>query len=406
MNVLQVITTLNANAGGPVEGLIQQGKEMNDRGHEVHTLTLDAPGSVTVDPRIEKAVYFLGPSYGTYRFNWRLEPWLRKHGRKFDVIIVHGMWQHHGYCVAKVARDMGLRYVVFLHGMLDPWFARAYPMKHLKKWLYWPWAEYRVVRDAHLMLFTTAEEMRLARRSFWLYKARERLVGYGIKQRDVSVEEGRTAFFDRFPQLAGKRNLLYLSRIHPKKGCDMLIDAFAQVAGRDPDLHLVLAGPGDEVWIAKLKAQVAVHGLGDRVTFTGMLKGAAKWGAYDASEVFVLPSHQENFGMVVAEALASGLPVLTTHNVNTWQEIHQDRAGLIEPDTPEGTLRLLEGWLGLAPDEKRGMEERAFRCFQTHFEVGRVTEHLIRALEDIVTGQRPAHTFRGTWPGASKVVAS
>lgn len=401
MNVLQIITTLNAKAGGPVEGLIQQGKEMNDRGHDVHTLTLDAPGTVEIDPRIEsKAVYFLGPSWQTYAFNLRLEPWLREHGRKFDVIIVHGMWQHHGYCVAKVSREIGLRYVIFLHGMLDPWFGRAYPLKHLKKWLYWPWAEYRVLRDANLVLFTTAEEMRLARQSFWLYRARERLVGYGIKHRDVSAADGCAAFLERFPRLAATRNLLYLSRIHPKKGCDMLIDAFAKVAERDPALHLILAGPGDDVWIAKLKAQVVARQLADRVTFTGMLSGAAKWGAYDASEVFVLPSHQENFGIVVAEALASGKPVLTTHNVNTWQEIHNDQAGIIEPDTPEGTLRLLERWLALDADGKRVMGERALQCFEAHFEVGQVTEHLIRALEDVAAGQKPAHTFSGTLLGS------
>ncbi|GAP33953.1 glycosyltransferase [Piscinibacter sakaiensis] len=233
MRILQVISSLNPDGGGPVEGLIQQGREMTAAGHEVHTVSLDGPG-YPVDARVQSsAVFMLGPRKLGYGFTVRLEPWLREHGLKYDVVIVHGMWQYHGYCVAKVARSTGMRYVIFLHGMLDPWFAKRYPLKHLKKWLYWPWAEYRVLKGARFVLFTTEEELHLARQSFWLYKVRERLVGSGIRRRDFPASEGRAAFYGAFPQLQGKRNLLFLSRIHPKKGCDLLLDAFARVAGRD-----------------------------------------------------------------------------------------------------------------------------------------------------------------------------
>ena len=167
----------------------------------MQTLCLDAPGAL-VDERLRSsAVYQLGPSYLGYGFAPRLEPWLREHGANYDVIIIHGMWMYHGYCVAKVARQLGLRYVMFLHGMLDPWFARRYPLKHLKKWLYWPWAEYRVLRDARLVLFTTAEEQVLARQSFWLYKVRERLVGYGIKSPDAVPAQARALFWRIFHTL-------------------------------------------------------------------------------------------------------------------------------------------------------------------------------------------------------------
>jgi len=394
MNILQIIGTIDPRAGGPVEGLIQQGKEMNDRGHEVHTLTLDAPDTVPIDPRIEsKAVYFLGPSWRKYAFNIRLEPWLREHGRKYDVIIVHGMWQYHGYCVGRVARSLGLRYVIFLHGMLDPWFARAYPRKHLKKWLYWPWAEYRTLRDARLVLFTTAEEQRLARESFWLYKVRERLVGYGIKAREIPPGGARQDFLARFPHLRDTRNLVYLSRIHPKKGCDLLITAFAKVAHEDPSLHLVLAGPADAQWLPVLQELVHRHGLGSRVTFTGMLTGSLKWGAYDAAEAFVLPSHQENFGIVVAEALASGLPVLITYNVNIWKEIADAKAGIVHADTQEGADRLLADWLAMSEAERLAMRRQALVCFEQHFEVSRVTDYLITALHDVVSDKPIRHTF-------------
>lgn len=397
MKILQVVGTLNAAAGGPVEGLIQQGIQMRARGHEVHTACLDNPG-VALDERIASpAVYLLGPRISGYGFAARLEPWLREHGAHFDVIIVHGLWQYPGYCVAKVARELGLKYVVFLHGMLDPWFARAFPLKHLKKWLYWPWAEYRTLRDASLVLFTTAEELRLARESFWLYKARERLVGYGISSRAIPIGAAKEAFLNCFPSLRTTRNLLYLSRIHPKKGGDLLIRAFATVAARDSSLHLVMAGPDETGWKDKLLAEARQLGIGDRVTFTGMLKGEMKWGAYDASEVFVLPSHQENFGIVVAEALASSLPVLTTFNVNIWREIQDASAGLIEEDTQKGTERVLDHWLSLQPNQKAQMKQRALECFNKNFEISNVAANLINALEFVYSNKNIEHTFKGSF---------
>ncbi|MDR3368615.1 glycosyltransferase [Rhodoferax sp.] len=396
MKILQVIGGLNPESGGPVEGLTQQGIVMVSHGHDVQTLCLDAPGS-PVDERLHSsAVYQLGPSYLGYGFAPRLEPWLREHGAKYDVIIIHGMWMYHGYCVAKVARQLGLRYVIFLHGMLDPWFARRYPLKHLKKWLYWPWAEYRVLRDARLVLFTTAEEQVLARQSFWLYKVRERLVGYGIKSPDVEPALARASFIEQFPHLEGKRNLLYLSRIHPKKGCDLLMNAFAKAAEADPALHLIMAGPGEASLVEALKHQALQLGVAHRVTFTGMIKGAVKWGAYDVADAFVLSSHQENFGIVVAEALAWGVPVLTTYQVNIWREIQDASAGIIHADTQAGADQLLADWLALSSEQQSNMRTNAKACFAKHFEIENVTQNLLKALEDVKDADPIKYSFKGS----------
>ncbi len=396
IKILQVIPTLSATAGGPVEGLIQQGIAMIAAGHRVETLCLDAPG-FTVDPRLKAdAVHALGPSHLVYSYSPRLEPWLRQHGSNYDIIIIHGMWTFHSLCVARVARQLGLRYVVFLHGMLDPWFARRYPLKHLKKWLYWPCAEYRTLRDAWLVLFTTAEELRLARESFWLYKVRERLVGYGIQSPQVSGPEARAAFLARFPSLAHTRNLVYLSRIHPKKGCDLLIQSFAKLASAHPELHLVMAGPADASYLAELTAICQKLGIEDRITFTGMLTGLLKWGAYDMADVFVLPSHQENFGIVVAEALAWGLPVLTTFQVNIWREIQEAGAGIIHVDTQAGVDQLLHDWLALTDAQRSAMRASAKTCFSQNFEVATVTRNLLQALEEVHAAEKPGpYTFQG-----------
>ena len=136
--------------------------------------------------------------------------------------------------------------------MLDPWFKRTYPLKHLKKLLYWRWAEYRVLRDAKAVLFTSDEERRLARKSFALYRCNEVMVNYGTAAPEIQLPGAREDFLSAFPQLRGQNLLLFLGRMHEKKGCEELIRAFAEF--ENPALHLVLAGPcANDGYMRRLK---------------------------------------------------------------------------------------------------------------------------------------------------------
>ena len=129
-------------------------------------------------------MHALGPARGRYAYTARLIPWLESNAPRFEAIIVEGLWQFHGFGVWRVLHSATTPYFVYPHGMLDPWFKRTYPLKHLKKWLYWPWAEYRVLRDARAVIFTCEEERRLARESFWLYSASEAVLPYERKPPD------------------------------------------------------------------------------------------------------------------------------------------------------------------------------------------------------------------------------
>ena len=256
--------------------------------------------------------------------------------------------------------------------MLDPWFKRTYPLKHLKKCLYWPWAEYRVLRDAQAVLFTCEEEKLLARQSFGLYRASEVVVNFGTAG-PVGDARGAAGGVPRpaIRTLQGKRLLLFLGRLHVKKGCDLLIEAFARVAAADPDLHLVMAGPDQAGWQAELERRAAALGVADRISWTGMLTGDLKWGAFHAAEAFVLPSHQENFGIAVAEALACGLPVLISNKVNIWREIAEDGAGLVAEDTEAGTTGMLQDWLLKSDEERQEMGRNARDSFARRYEFAR-----------------------------------
>jgi glycosyltransferase involved in cell wall biosynthesis len=294
---------------------------------------------------------------------------------------VHGLWQYHGLATRRALRGTGVPYYVFPHGMLDPWFKHQYPLKHLKKQMYWPWAECRVLRDAQAVLFTTEEERQLAQQTFGSFRANEAVVGYGIADPPRGERaELRATFLRHFPWLQNQRIVLFLGRLHRKKGCDLLIDAFAAVAHRDPALHLVMAGPDQEGYRAELVRQAQRRGVGSRVCWTGMLRGEIKWGAYHSAAVFILPSHQENFGISVAEALACRVPVLISNKVNIWREIAAENAGLVADDTLDGTTALLTKWLDLSSLERERMSHNAFACFSKHFHVDSTTDRLMTTI--------------------------
>ena len=268
--------------------------------------------------------------------------------------------------------------------MLDPWFNRTYPLKHIKKLLYWPWAEYRVLRDAAAVLFTSEEERRLARESFSPYKAKEIVVNYGTAAPDVDLATAREDFFNHFPSLRGKRFLLYLGRLHEKKGCDLLIESFVQTrpAGGAAG-HLVIAGPaGHQDYLQRLKHLAA--DAETSITFCGMLSGNLKWGALSAADAFALPSHQENFGIAVVEALACATPVLISNKVNIWREIVNDGSGFADEDDLTGVTRLLKRWIDVPAAERDTMRANARACFERRFEINRAVDSLLRVLEERV----------------------
>jgi glycosyltransferase involved in cell wall biosynthesis len=379
LKLLHVLSSVDPSGGGPTEGVRQRGLRLQQLGHTVEVVTLDDPAQTFLS-EFPLTVYALGPSRGSYRYNARLVPWLKANAASYDAVIINGMWQYHSFGAWRALQKLDVPYYVFTHGMLDPWFKRTYRWKHLKKWLYWPWADYRVLRDARAVLFTSEEERLQSRRSFWLYRAQEQVVAYGTTPPPENTAALRQVFLDAHPGLKGRRILLFLSRVHEKKGCDLLIEAFASVAKAEPNLHLVIAGPDQTGWTVQLKAIARAAGVSERVSFVGLLRQQMKWGAFYSAEAFVLPSHQENFGIAVAEALGCGVPALISDKVNIWQEIRAHGAGLVAPDTLEGTASLLRHWLAMTEAQRAAMGENAKRLFREQFTVDAMASSLLDVL--------------------------
>lgn len=389
MRILHVTHSANPAGGGPIEAIKQLSAPQVALGYEVEVACLDAPDAPWL-AGFPFPIHALGPGLLSYGYSARLVPWLREQVARFDLVVVNGLWQFHGFGTWLALRGSAVPYCVFTHGMLDPWFRRRYPLKHLKKWLVWPWADYRVLRDARTVLFTCEEERRVSRESFWLYRCHETVVSLGTAAPGGDPAAQRELFLGKHPHLRGQRLLLFLGRVHEKKGCTELIDAFHRTAA-SRDLHLVMAGPADSTYAREVQTLAKRLGLDERVTWTGMLGGDLKWGAFHAAEAFILPSHQENFGISVAEALACGVPVLLSDRVNIWREIEQDGAGLIETDTEPGAARLLERWLALDPEARARMSAAALDCFRERFEIEKAARGLSEVFARLQAepGRRP-----------------
>jgi len=403
LRILRVINTLRREDGGPSESVLRSSAALREMGHQVEVVTADPLG--TLPPA---GADFPFRALGGFGRN-TLGRWLCENRARFDAVIVQGLWQT-AHTVRCALRGSGVPYLVFPHGMLDPTFTRLYPFKHIKKQLYWWWREGRALREAAAVCFTSEEERQRARGTFRPYAVNERVVAYGTAKPPTAPDQQkamREAFLEKYPSLRGRDFLLFLGRLHHKKGLHELIEGFAKfraamgvaettvpvlvIAGpcSEPKLLRVLMRHAERLGLAQLNLRGDNTG-GDYpkdevssaapLIWLPMLGDDLKWGALLASEAFVLPSHQENFGIAVAEALACGRPVLISDKVNIWREIAEARAGLVAPDTVIGGQDLLARWGALGPDSRAEMRAAAVECFEKNFEISRAAESLVRTI--------------------------
>jgi glycosyltransferase involved in cell wall biosynthesis len=395
MKILHVISSVDPRGGGPIEGVFSSAAIWSQHGHECHILSLDAPDAAWV-AKSPIQVFAVCPGSGWYKYLRRLLPWLRygytpqltfwlkRHAKAYDAIVVNGLWNYASYGTWRALHKLKVLYVVFTHGMLDPWFNKAYPTKTFFKSIFWKLFEHKVLRDARGVMFTCDEERRLASGSFSPYSANEFVPGFGTRDVEGDLARHISAFTASVPQVNGRKFILFLSRIHPKKGVDLLIDAFARHAGTFPEFDLVIAGPDQTGWTRELQRQARELGVAGRIHWPGMLSGDVKWGAFRSAEFFVLPSHQENFGIVVAEAMALSKPVLITNQVNIWREIEADGAGIVVNDDAEAIAAGLHAMCGISPAERDAMGRNGRTCFLRRYDLEQNAMQLLTLLQRLL----------------------
>lgn len=381
MRLLHVICSTNPESGGPIEAVLRLSEVLLRDGHQVEAVSLESS-----DEAAQRAFPFplvgVGRGIGRYRYNPALTRWLTQHASEFDVIVLHGFWNYSSFGAWRALRHQSTPYFIFAHGMMDPWFREAYPLKHALKQVYWLLADGRVARDAKAVLFTCEEEKLRARRIFRGFNYTERIAPLGTREPEADPAAQMAAFYAAMPELIGRRFLLFLGRIHLKKGCDQLIEAFAgEAAQLPPDVDLVMAGPDQTGWVSELQRMAQQLAVADRVHWPGMLLGDAKWGALRSADALVFPSHHENFGFVVAEAMACGTPVLISDKVNIWREVESAHAGLVASDTVDGARNLIRRFVALSKEERGSMAQNARNGFLRCFQADAAAREFLRVIE-------------------------
>ena len=394
---------MNPVSGGPCQGIRNLNRVMAEKGIYREVVCLDDPKSSYLGSD-SFVIHALGPSKSAWQYSSKLFPWLLDNISRFDIIIINGIWLYHVFAATKAIRMIKRKKIpvkndsnkiprlfIMPHGMLDPYFQKApdRKLKAIRNWIYWNLVESKNIREASGLLFTCAVEQQLASKSFSIYKPKREInVGYGVEDAPLYNAEMEKAFLEKCPGLKDPY-FLFLSRIHPKKGVDNLINAYLQLFQQNKKQanyrlpHLVIAGPGMETSYGKRLEQLVSKfpDVSSSILFSGMLTGAEKWGALYGCEAFVLPSHQENFGIAVVEALACKKPVLISNQINIWKEIMADGGGIVKDDTLDGTIELLKQWIHLPIEEKLMMGLNARDSFEKNFAILPAANRFIEALE-------------------------
>lgn len=336
MRILHTIPSVSMRSGGPSQGIPELCAELVRSGHEVtlYTTNLDGPwDQLDVEPNraiqgadgVERWYFSTQRRSGAYAFSMSMAKALRQNVRKFDVVHIHSLYSFPSTAAAYYCRRFGVPYILQPHGSLDPCvYYRHRPRKNLYEALF----EKKNLERAAAVHFATEEEMHLVRA--WGLRFRGVVVPYGLVSKVPSDrEELREEFACDWPITRGKKVILFLGRLSAKKGLDLLSKAYGTLARERTDIHLFLAGPDIEGEGAKVRQWLADEGVLDRVTFAGLLQGDQKNAALAASDLFVLCSYGENFGIAIAEAAAAGLPVIISNKVNIWREFDDAGAGLV-----------------------------------------------------------------------------
>ncbi|WP_456313305.1 glycosyltransferase [Pseudomonas shirazensis] len=387
MKILHVITSMNPKRGGVCQVLRNLNPYLIKKGIDVEIVSLDNEHD---DFGIHDncVTHKIGYGKTSYQYQPKLIQWLNNNVSKFDCVIVHGLWQYPNYALNKSIELLKKQHKkvpkVFImpHGMLDPYFQKApeRKWKALRNEIVWSLIEKKCINEANIILFTCEEEMRLAATTFKGYKPLKTVnVGLGIQPPPENTDSFKEAFYNECPKIKSKKYFLFLSRIDEKKGVNLLINAYNELSDKNTNLpDLVIAGPLDTEY-AEDMVKLASHN--QKIHFTGMLKDKSKWGAFYNCEAYLLPSHQENFGIAIVEAMACKKPVLITKNINIWSEIMEGSAGWIANLEEENNLKdVLSDLLNQSEEKLTAKGLNAFETYQNNFKIETCANNFIKTL--------------------------
>lgn len=332
MKILHSIAQIDFRSGGPVRAVLDLSEALARRGHTVEVMAKHAPDTPAAwnEPDAPTRIIELGrPGLAGAWFRGKALERAKAAIEAADILHLHGIWTPQNTQFASIARQLGKPYVVSCRGMLDDW---CMAQRRPKKLLYLSLAGGNAMLNKAALIHCTADgELRQSAK--WFPKSTGVVIPNLLDLGPYENLPGPGIARAKFPQLdAPEPSLLFLSRLHYKKGVEHLIDAGRLLRDRGTPHRILIAGTGDDAYEQKLRRHTTNTGMDDLVSFLGMVIGEEKVSLYQAADLFVLPTSQENFGFVFFEALAAGCPVMTTRGVDTWPELQEAGSAIVEQD--------------------------------------------------------------------------
>ena len=386
MKILHVVPSLDPSYGGPTTAALGLSSALARQGQDVEIVTTNAgvrgklsvPLGKPVILRNVSVTYFSHQYFRNFKISLPLAGALKKRIPRFDIVHIHSLFQFSTLAACHYCRHYKKPYIICTLGQLD---AYALKRKFLRKKTYLRLFENRNLKNASALHFATEDERNhLADPSL---KNRGVVVSLGLDFDEFTNLPETGSFRTRYPLLGKKKIILFFGRVNFKKGLDILVSAFARIVAKRDEVILVIAGPDNESYGRKVKSWLHTRGIAGRVLFTGMLLDKDKLAVLRDSDIFVLPSYSESFGLAVIEAMACGLPVVISDRVGIFKEIMAARAGSIvaceEEKLTDALTHLLDN-----PGLRREMGENGRRLVQDQFTWDAAAQRMLRCYQDVL----------------------
>src|SRR5436190_4675970 len=386
MKVLHVIPSIADCYGGPSKVILDTCRALRAAGIAAEIATTNAdeeddspiPDELPVIVNDVPVYFFARQNRWSYKFSWNLTRWLKQNVTQYNLLHLHALFSYSTTAAAHFARKQLIPYIVLPHGMLAPW---AIKQKRFLKQPYLRLIEQRNLEHAAAVQFTAEEELNSS-----AFRGQSNIVLPCVIDLAIQRNGHRREPSDR-------PRILFLSRLHPKKGIDLLIKAVGKLAADGKDFELLLAGDGDPDYQQQVKAMVHDNQLAARTRFLGFVRGSEKTRLLHESDIFVLPSYEENFGIAVTEAMAASLPVVISDRVNICDEVRSAEAGLITSPEVED-LRLAIARLMDDRVLRTEMGARGAEFVKARFGMAAIAHQTINIYQDILQNSRTSSAWR------------
>ena len=386
MKILIVVPAIGSVYGGPSKSVLELAKRVAKQGVTVDLVTTTANGETQLDvPKFQwieeediRIKYFPYISWGDYKFSFSLTKWLYKHVRDYDVVHTNAIFSLPNIPAYWACQKYNTPYLVTPHGMLESW---ALSYKASKKKLFYNLLEKPALNKASgIQVLATPEKnsVEILNLTAPLF-----LIPNGIYAEDFISLPSSSFFFDTFPETKNKQLILFLGRIDPKKGLDLLAPAFAKINQQFPNTHLVIAGPDNVGHLPIAKKYFQKLECLDKVTFTGMLTGEMKYSALASANIYIAPSYSEGFSMSILEGMASGLPCIFTTACNFPEAQEAKVAKVVDVNEEEVTKALF--WCLSHPQEAKEMGLKAKEFILNNYTWDKIAKNLILVYEKIIS---------------------